>query len=61
MNSEECRITGFKAGAIEPAKLSRRPVRLVFSKRFRNRSTASREEAQIKKLKRREKLELIGK
>ena len=38
---------------------SRRPVKLVLSKKFRNRSTASKEEIRIKKLKRGEKLELI--
>ncbi len=39
---------------------SRRPVEMVYSKKFKNRSTASREEARIKKLKRVEKLELIS-
>ncbi|MEK7471088.1 MAG: GIY-YIG nuclease family protein [Patescibacteria group bacterium] len=39
--------------------ISRRPVKLVYSKKFKNRSTASREEARIKKLERREKLELV--
>jgi len=38
---------------------ARRPVKLVYSKKFRNRSTASREEHRIKKLSREEKLELI--
>ena len=38
---------------------SRRPVKIVFSKKFKNRSTASREEARVKGLKRVEKLELI--
>jgi putative endonuclease len=38
---------------------SRRPVKLVYSKKFKNRSTASKEEARIKKLKRIKKLELI--
>jgi putative endonuclease len=38
---------------------ARRPVKLVYTKKFRNRSTASIEESQIKKLKRIEKLELI--
>lgn len=37
----------------------RRPVKLVFSKEFQNRSAASKEEARIKKLSREEKLELI--
>ncbi|OGJ03533.1 endonuclease [Candidatus Nomurabacteria bacterium RIFCSPLOWO2_12_FULL_41_10] len=40
---------------------SRRPVKLVYSRRFRNRSAASREEARIKSLKRVHKLELINK
>ena len=37
----------------------RRPVKLVYSKKFKNRSTASKEEAKIKKLKKSEKLKLI--
>jgi len=37
----------------------RRPVGLVFSRKFKNRSSASKEEARIKKLKKIEKLELI--
>ena len=41
--------------------LSRQPVKMVYSKRFKNRSTASREEMRIKGLKRGEKLELIKK
>ncbi|MEK7190481.1 MAG: GIY-YIG nuclease family protein [Patescibacteria group bacterium] len=40
---------------------SRRPVKMVYSKKFKNRSTASREEARIKGLKRGEKLALINK
>ena len=40
---------------------ARRPVKVVYSKKFKNRSTASREEARIKKLKRVDKLELIKK
>ncbi|MCX6766920.1 MAG: GIY-YIG nuclease family protein [Candidatus Moranbacteria bacterium] len=40
---------------------ARRPVRLVYSKKFKNRSAASKEEARIKKLKKSEKLELVGK
>ena len=39
---------------------SRRPVKLVYSKKFKNRSTALKEEARIKKLKRNAKLELIN-
>ncbi|MFA5925401.1 MAG: GIY-YIG nuclease family protein [Parcubacteria group bacterium] len=38
---------------------SRRPVRLVYSKKFKNRSSASKEEARIKKMKRIEKIRLI--
>lgn len=41
--------------------LARRPVRLVYSQKFKNRSTASREEARIKKLKKTEKQKLIDK
>lgn len=40
---------------------SRRPVKLVYSKKFKNRSLASKEEARIKKLKRIQKLNLIKK
>ncbi|MBU3965361.1 GIY-YIG nuclease family protein [Patescibacteria group bacterium] len=38
---------------------SRRPVKLVYSKKFRSRSTACLEEARIKTLSRKEKLEMI--
>lgn len=38
---------------------TRRPVKLVFSKKFRNRSSASKAENRIKNLSRNEKLELI--
>jgi putative endonuclease len=38
---------------------SRRPVKMVFSKKFKSRSAVSKEEARIKKLKRPQKLELI--
>lgn len=38
---------------------SRRPVKIVFVKKFKNRSTASKKESRIKKLKRYKKLELI--
>lgn len=38
---------------------ARRPVRLIFSKRFRTRSTALKEEFRIKQLSRAEKLALI--
>lgn len=37
----------------------RRPVKLVYSKEFENRSEASKEESRIKKLSRTEKLNLI--
>ena len=38
----------------------RRPVKLVYSKRFKDRSLASKEEARIKKLSRANKLWLIS-
>lgn len=38
----------------------RRPVRLVYSKKMKNRSVASIEESRIKKLKRIRKIELIN-
>ncbi|HTL39295.1 MAG TPA: GIY-YIG nuclease family protein [Methylomirabilota bacterium] len=38
---------------------SRRPVKLVYSKKFRTRSTALRAEYKIKQLSREQKLELI--
>ena len=40
---------------------ARRPVNLVYFKKYRNRSTASKAEAKIKKLSRQEKLDLIKK
>ncbi len=40
---------------------SRRPVKIVFCKKFKNRSTASKEEARIKKLTRLGKMLLIKK
>ncbi|MFA7685345.1 MAG: GIY-YIG nuclease family protein [Candidatus Gracilibacteria bacterium] len=40
---------------------ARRPVHLVYSKKYRNRSLASKEENKIKNLSRKEKLELIAK
>ncbi|MDP1729488.1 MAG: GIY-YIG nuclease family protein [archaeon] len=40
---------------------SRRPVKLVYSRKFKNRSMASKEEARIKKLKRVDKVKLIKK
>lgn len=38
---------------------ARRPVKLIYSKKFRNRSLASKEENRIKNLSREKKLELI--
>ncbi|MFA5128231.1 MAG: GIY-YIG nuclease family protein [Patescibacteria group bacterium] len=38
---------------------ARRPVKLVYSKKFRNRSLASKAESEVKKLSRAEKLKLI--
>jgi len=40
---------------------ARRPVKLLYSLKFENRSAASKAEARIKKLKKSEKLELIKK
>ena len=40
---------------------ARRPVKLVYSKKYKNRSTASKAEVKIKKLSRQEKLKLIKK
>lgn len=39
--------------------VSRQPVKMVYSKKFKNRSLASREEARIKKLKKSQKLDLL--
>ena len=38
---------------------ARRPVKLMYTRRFRSRSTASRAEARVKQLSRREKLAMI--
>lgn len=48
-------------GSVLGAKYTRarRPVRLVFSKRYRNRSTASKAECKIKNLTREQKLKVI--
>ncbi|MCX6763674.1 MAG: GIY-YIG nuclease family protein [Candidatus Moranbacteria bacterium] len=40
---------------------ARRPVKLIYAKKFSNRSVASRAESRIKKLSRQEKLALIKK
>ncbi len=40
---------------------ARRPVKLVFSKKFRNRSVASKAECRIKQLSRHDKLNLVQK
>jgi len=40
---------------------ARRPVKLVYSKKFKNRSTVSKAEARIKALSRIQKLEIIRK
>ena len=40
---------------------ARRPVKLLYSKKFQNRSSASKEENRIKQLSREEKFELIKK
>lgn len=39
----------------------RRPVKLVYSKEFTNRSQASKEESRIKKLSRQQKIDLLKK
>jgi len=39
---------------------ARRPIKLVFSIKFKNRSSASKEESRIKKLSRAEKLKMIN-
>jgi len=48
-------------GAGKGAKYTalRRPVKIVYSKEFKNRSLASKEECRIKKLSRQEKINLI--
>lgn len=38
----------------------RRPVKLIYSKEFENRSVASKEESRIKKLSRQEKINLLN-
>jgi putative endonuclease len=38
---------------------ARRPVKLVYSKRKKNKSAAMKEEARIKKMKRKEKIDLV--
>jgi len=40
---------------------ARRPVKLVYSQKFKNRSLASREESRIKKMKKAEKLKMVKK
>ena len=54
-----CEHNGVKLGAKYTS--SRRPVKLAFYKKFKNRSSASKEESKIKKLKKPKKLELIKK
>lgn len=49
----------FKLGA--KYTRARRPVKLVYSKKFRDRSSASKEENRIKNLSREEKISLIKK
>ena len=39
---------------------STKPVKIVFTKKFKNRSLASKFEAKVKKMKREEKLKLCG-
>lgn len=52
-------VKGSKLGA--RYTMARRPVKLVYSKKFKNRSDSSKEEARIKKLNRAQKLDLIKK
>ena len=40
---------------------SRRPAKIIYSKKFKNRSSALKEEARIKKSERKKKMELIKK
>jgi len=54
LNEHNTKKTGAKYTSI------RRPVRIVFSKKFKDRSEASKEEARIKKLSREEKNILIN-
>lgn len=56
------RRVGEHNGGITGAKYTRarRPVSVVYSRRFQNRANASREEARIKSLTRSEKLKLIN-
>lgn len=54
------RVAEHNAGKLGAKYTSaRRPVKLVFSKKFKNRSAASKQESRIKKMKRMEKLEVI--
>lgn len=39
---------------------SRRPVKIIYSKKFKNRSLASKDEVRIKKLSREDKLKLVS-
>ncbi len=56
------RISGHNSAKLSAKyTVSRRPVKLAYSKKFKNRSLASIAEAQIKKLKKSQKLELIRK
>jgi putative endonuclease len=50
-------LAGSKLGARYTS--ARRPVKLVYSKKFKNRSEASKEEARVKKMTRAEKLFII--
>lgn len=57
--SVERRVAEHNAGKGAKYTRGRGPVRVVYTKRFRNRANASREEARIKKLSRTQKLALI--
>ncbi len=52
-------VAGTKLGARYTS--ARRPVKVVYSRKFKNRSDASKEEVRIKKLTRAEKLAIIEK
>lgn len=60
--SDLVRRVGEHNGSVVGAKYTRgrRPVRVVFVKRFRDRSAALRAEFRVKKLSRREKLRMIA-
>ncbi len=54
-------LTGASSGAGAKYTRSRRPVELVYARRFKDRSSASIAEAALKKLSREEKLDFLEK